>query len=558
VPRWILGLGGSDHDFSAALMCDGEIRVAIEQERLSRRKHGISHWFESPVHQAIDHCLAAEGISMEDVSAIVSGDTLPARVRHDLRSHTLHLYPHHLCHAAAAYMMLSPGSKAGVLVYDGFGSICGPADGLHCKRETFSFFIFHSRGYECLGQNFGTASLEGDDFPTVVSDSMGLLYELVTAVLGYEPLDAGKTMGLASYGHPRHEEILKSFIRYGGDPPEFFRCPLQDREIAEQLQYLLTQGPNAFTAKADLAASVQAVMDETALRALTFFRNRGIDHLCISGGCALNTVTNSFLVEKSPLEVPISIPPHCGDAGLGLGAFWLHEYKRTGIAPQFTFRGNPLAPGLSRPGRLYDATERTEAVQQFYPRLSLDSSVRSPRDLARLLADGQLIGLFNGRSEIGPRALGGRSIFADPLMVSVRERINRVVKRREPYRPLAPIVLDRRYDDYFHDRRHGDPYMLKVARVREKCIREAPAVVHVDGTARVQVVGEDGDVFLSDLLEEFETLTGRGVLLNTSFNRRGEPIVESPLDAVDAFVGMKLDGLYLDGEFYRLAANPSL
>jgi carbamoyltransferase len=559
MPRWTLGLGGSDHDFSAALMCDGDIRVAIEQERLSRRKHGITHWFESPVQKAIDYCLTAEGIAMDDISIIVSSDTLPARVRHDLRSHELRLYPHHLCHAASAYMMLPLGAKAGILVYDGFGSVCGSAeDDGHSKRETFSFFVFHSGGHECLGQNLGTATVERDDFPIVVSDSMGLLYELVTAVLGYEPLDAGKTMGLASYGSLRHLDLLKSFIRYGDDPSCFFRCPLHDLKIADALERLFVQGPNAFTAKADLAASVQAVMNETALRAVNLFRNRGIDHLCVSGGCALNTVTNSFLVEKSPLDVPISAPPHCGDAGLGLGAFWLHTFELNEELPELTFRGKPLAPAIARPGRVYGADERTSAVHQFYPRLSLDPSVRGPDELARLLARGELIGVFNGRSEIGPRALGGRSIVADPMAVSVRERINRLVKKREPYRPLAPIVLERRYDDYFEDRRRADPYMLKVARVRERCVREAPAVVHVDGTARVQVVGAGGDPFLSELLNEFESLTGRAVLLNTSFNRRGEPIVESPLDAIDAFVGMKLDGLYLDGEFYRLACNPSL
>jgi carbamoyltransferase len=556
---WTLGLGGSDHDFSAALMYDGDIRVAIEQERLSRRKYGKTLWFESPVQKAINYCLSAEDISMDDVSAIVSSDTLPSRVRHDLQAYDLHLFPHHLCHAASAYMMLPPGAEAGVLVYDGFGSVSEMAkDGLHCKRETFSFFVFHPKGYECLGKTLGTATVEGDDFPVVVSDSMGLLYELVTAVLGYDPMDAGKTMGLSSYGRPHHADLLKSFIQYGEEPSEFFRCPLRDLAIAEKLEKLLYQKTNTFAAKADLAASLQAVMDETALQSLKFFQNRGIDHLCISGGCALNTVTNSFLVDKSPLEVPVSVAPHCGDAGLGLGAFWLHEFERTGSVPELTFRGGPLAPALSRPGRIYSPDERAAAIQQFYPRLSLDPSVCKTLDLARLLADGEVVGVFNGPSEIGPRALGGRSILADPMKVSVRERINRFVKMREPYRPLAPIVLEQRYDEYFYDRRHADPYMLKIARVRERCRREAPAVVHVDGTARVQIVGGNGDPFLLDLLNDFEAITGRGVLLNTSFNRRGEPIVESPLDTVDAFIGMQLDGLYFDGEFYRLAKSPNL
>jgi carbamoyltransferase len=175
----------------------------------------------------------------------------------------------------------------------------------------------------------------------------------------------------------------------------------------------------------------------------------------------------------------------------------------------------------------------------------------SGRDVARTVAAGEIVAVFNGGSEIGPRALGGRSLIADPASAMVREKINRVIKQREPYRPLAPIVLSSHYDDYFEDRRNADPFMLKLARARERCLREAPAAVHVDGTARVQIVPDDGDPFLVELLRGFHEQTGRALLLNTSFNRRGEPIVESPLDAVDAFLGMGLDGLYLEGEFYR-------
>jgi carbamoyltransferase len=183
--------------------------------------------------------------------------------------------------------------------------------------------------------------------------------------------------------------------------------------------------------------------------------------------------------------------------------------------------------------------------------LANDSSVGSARDVARILACGEIVGVLNGGSEIGPRALGGRSILADPLSAMTRERINRIIKGREPFRPLAPMVLQSQYDDYFYDARNADPFMLKVSRVRERCLREAPAVVHVDGTARVQVVPDGGDPFLTELLSSFREETGRGVLLNTSFNRRGEPIVESPVDAVDAFLGMGLDALYLNGDFYR-------
>ncbi|MHC2432770.1 carbamoyltransferase C-terminal domain-containing protein [Bradyrhizobium sp. USDA 4451] len=556
--EWVLGLGGSDHDFSAALMRDGDIRVAVEQERLSRRKYGETHWFESPVQLAIDYCLAAERIKLSDVAAIVSSDTLPTRVRTELQGSNLRLFPHHLCHAASAYMMLPPGSKAGVLVYDGFGSIVGPIeDQVRAKRETFSFFLFGPEGYRILGQTLGRATVEGDDFPIMVTDSMGLLYELVTAELGYEPLEAGKTMGLASHGEPRHADMLKRFIQYRDDPDDFFRCALDNPDLPHAIEKLLVQSPNVFGAKADLAASVQAVINETALRALGFFSNRALDHLCIAGGCALNTVTNSYLIENAPFDVPFSIASHSGDAGLGFGAFWLHEFEKRKRPPQLTFRDGEVNPALARPGRTYAAAERAKAVQQFYPRLSLDPSVRTARDLAQIIATGDVIGLVNGGSEIGPRALGGRSIIADPLQISTKERINRLLKKREPFRPLAPMVLEDRYDDYFYDRRCADPYMLRVARVRERCRTEAPAVVHVDGTARVQLVRHRSNPLLAGLLQEFEALTGRAVLLNTSFNRRGEPIVETPLDAIDAFLGMELDGLYLDGDFYRAAISSS-
>ena len=551
--EWVLGLGGSDHDFSAALMRDSDIRVAIEQERLTRRKHAITFWFESPLRQAIEYCLAAEGVSMFEVGRIVSSDLLPTRVRHDFRELGLREFPHHLCHAASAYMMLPPGSKAGVLVYDGYGSIRGPVDGdpFRNLRETFSFFLFGPDGYECIGRTVGLGYVEHDDFPTGVTNSVGMLYELVTAVLGYDIMDSGKTMGLSSHGVPRYLEALERFVSYGDDPSDCFRCATDDRALEATLEQILLSGHNGFGVKADLAASLQALMNKTLLHCEQFFRGHDIEYLCLAGGCALNTVANSFLVGHSKLGVPVIIPPHCDDSGLAFGALWLEQFARGGAPPELTFRGHAVSPALSRPGRSYTREECRAAVQEFYPRLALDASVASARDLARVIAAGGIVGVLNGGAEIGPRALGGRSIIADPCSAMMREKINRVIKGREPFRPLAPIVLRSRYDDYFFDTRQADPFMLKVARARERCLREAPAVVHVDGTARVQVVTEDGDLFLIELLRAFEEETGTAILLNTSFNRRGEPIVESPLDAVDAFLGMGLDGLYLEGEFYR-------
>jgi carbamoyltransferase len=553
MPEWTLGLGGSDHDASAALMKDGDIRVAIEQERLSRRKHGLAHWCESPVQQAIQYCLAAEGISITDVRRVVASDTLPARVRHDLRGLPLREFPHHLCHAASAYMMLPLGAKAGVIVYDGYGSVRGPApdDPLRNLRETFSFFLFTPGGFECIGATLGHAYIEKDEFPIGVTNSIGMLYELVTVLLGYDLMDSGKTMGLSSHGVPRYLDALEKFVSFGNEPSGCFRCATDDPGLTLAIEEILRARRGSFAVKADLAASLQHIQNEVLLRCAGFFRGLDVEYLCVSGGSALNILANSCLIERSTRKIPVVIPPHCGDSGLGLGAFWLDQFEQLGAAPELTLRNGPLNPGVSRPGRTYTGDERREAVQQFYPRLALDAAGGSARGLAHALAAGEIVGVLNGASEMGPRALGGRSIFASPNSAMIRERINRFIKEREPFRPLAAMVLDADFAVYFEDCRCADPFMLKVARARQRCLVQAPGVVHVDGTSRVQVVAAGGDPFLMELLQAFREETGIGVLINTSFNRRGEPLVESPADAIEAFLGMGLDGLYLDGEFYR-------
>jgi carbamoyltransferase len=559
-PDWILALGGSEHDYSAALANGRNILVAVEQERVSRRKHGFALWYERPIQEAIEYCLATEQISINDVAMTVSSDSLPTRLQHAFRGNALRQFPHHLCHAASAYMMLPPGTRSGVLVYDGFGSVRGKVanDPLRNKRETFSFFLFGPNGYECLGTTVGLSYIEHDDFPTGVTNSIGMLYEIVNSLLGYDLMDSGKTMGLSSHGVPQYLDLFEEFVSYGSDETDCFRCSLDDSRLVSELRRVLLTDRDSFVVRADLAASLQALVNKTLLHCAEFFFKHDIEYLCLAGGCALNSVANSHLVDHLPSRINLMIPPHCGDSGLGFGALWLEHFTRIGVAPELTFRGGPSGAALARPGRRYKRAECRQAAQQFYPRIALDSSVTSADGLAKVIAEGAIVGVLNGSSEIGPRALGGRSIFADPSSAMTRERVNRLIKKREPFRPLAPIVLQSDYEHYFCDIRCADPYMLRVARVRESCLLRAPAIVHVDGTARVQIVMEDGDPFLIELLSAFRAATGLGILLNTSFNRRGEPIVESPLDALDAFLGMNLDGLYLDGEFYRaVSINPN-
>ncbi len=550
--KWLLGLGGSNHDFSAALMCGNDIRVCIEAERLTRRKHGLAHWYENPLKKSIDYCLTAEGILIDQIDLIVSSDVLPARVRHDLRDIPVKSFPHHLCHAASAYMMLPPQAKAGVIVFDGYGSIVDKGTDPDTNlRETISLFVFGPEGYKRIGGAVGIGQVESDEFGIGVTNSIGMLYEVITGLLDFAPMESGKTMGLSSHGTPQYLNALEEFVTYGDDVSDCFRCATDEPALIARVEQILMAHHGSFSVKADLAASVQMLVNKTLLHCAGFFKIQNIDYLLVSGGCGLNTVANTFLEQHSTRGIPIVVPPHCGDAGLGLGAMWLHLFEKQGVSPSLTFRNQKLSPAISRPGRQYSKEEHRVAVQQFYPRIAIDASVSSPRDLARVLAQGAIVGVMNGRSEIGPRALGGRSILADPRSSMVREKINRLIKHREPFRPFAPIVLSSHYEKYFVDSRCADKFMLKTPRATDICRRDAPAIVHIDGTARVQVVAEDGDSFLIELLREFFEITGVGILLNTSFNRKGEPIVETPLDAIDAFLGMGLDGLYIDGAFYR-------
>lgn len=552
--EWVLGLGGSSHDFAAALMRDTDIIVAVEEERVSRRKHGFAWWYQNPVGRSVQYCLDAAGIRLEDVSRIVSSDLLPYKARHDFAV-PMTLYPHHLCHAASAFMMLPSAARAAILVYDGMGSIRTTRGGslpLN-TRETFSFFRSAEGRLECLGTTFGESVFEHDGYPSGCTNSIGMVYEMVTAMLDFDLYDSGKTMGLAAHGRPRYVDEFRRFATFGTTPDQCFSFDPTHPEFVALIQDALIAERHGFAVKADLAASVQALLDETLLSCIALFGTEGYDAIALAGGCALNTVANSALASRLPGAVRLLVPPHASDAGLCMGALWLDAHERQSGPFSLTFNGGPLDPAISRPGRTYEAWECEEAVRAFYPRLAHDSAGSTPAGLAKILAEGEIVGVFSGRSEIGPRALGGRSILADPRRAMVRERINRELKGREPFRPLAPMVLAHRFDDYFVDPRQADRFMLRVARATDRCRQDAPAVVHVDGTARVQVVDEQTDPFLKALLEAFESETGIPILLNTSFNRRGEPIVETPLDAVDAFVGMGLDALYLDGALYRVA-----
>jgi carbamoyltransferase len=549
---YVLGLGGSNHDFSAVLAADWDIRIGIEQERLTRRKHGSAFWFQHPVQESINYCLESTGIRLEDVDEIVGSDLLPARARTMTDGRGVRLFEHHLCHAASVAMMVPSGRSAAILVADGMGAITKP--GLNKVpynfRETISFFEFIDGKLVKLGGTEGRSLFEHDDYPSGCTNSIGKFYEVVTHTIGFAEMEEGKTMGLAGFGEPRFVPLIKDFYKLGDSLDNCFECDPVETGLGEALEGLLRLERNSFNCRADIAASAQFVFEEVLLHAQRLLLTESRDMFLFSGGCALNTVCNARLSGALGGQTRFLAPPHAGDAGVGMGAAWLAQRERLGQTQNVTVCGNDAATHIARLGRRYTDHDINRAVNSVYPQLALDEGHSTPEGIAKLLAEGKVLGFFEGRSEFGPRALGGRSLLSDPGTSQARERINREIKHREPFRPLAPIIPEELFDTYFEPADAADRFMMRVANAKPETRRLAPAAVHVDNTSRVQIVTRIASPILYDVLMAFLTLTGCPILINTSFNARGEPIVETPADAIAAFFSLGLDALAFDGKVY--------
>lgn len=550
--RYIVGLGGSNHDFSAVLAEDWNILVGIEQERISRRKHGKSFWFQNPIEQCLDYCLNSAGLHINDISEIVSSDLLPGRALNYDENHKVRLFPHHLCHAASAYLMVKPDVDAVILVADGMGSITshGSMYGKPNRRETISFYHAKKGQLKRLGGVQGNSFYEHDGFPNGCSNSIGKFYEIATKSIGFDSMQEGKTMGLAAFGTPRFASMFRDHIQLGNSFETCFKFDPINSGFAAQLEELLTKEANSFVCRADIAASTQLIFEEVLLHAQSLLLNIKADVFMFSGGCALNTVANTLLSSALNKQKEFIAPPHASDAGIGLGALWLAQCEYHGTPAEVLVRGKTAKKYISRLGKTYSSQQVREAIGTYYPKIAIDEGHSSPVGIANILAGGAIIGFFEGRSEFGPRALGGRSLLADPRAAKTRERINREIKHREPFRPLAPIISGDLFDEFFEPSDAADRFMLRVAKAKPHTALIAPSIVHSDMTARVQCIYEDSSPFLHSVLMAFYEKTGVPVLINTSFNRRGEPIVETPVDAIDAFIGLNLEYLIIDGKVY--------
>lgn len=564
----VLGINAVFHDPAAALVVDGRIVAAAEEERFSRRKHGkapvpFSAW-ELP-EQAAAWCLAEAGLAPADLDAVAysydpdlvdagpgggagehgegaggrehvarQGDacnvvadgweglrTLFARraplflhaALPGLRPEQVHFVPHHRAHAASAHLA-APFPSSAVLVLDGRG-----------ERTS------HLAG---LALNGDLRVLASQALP----HSLGLLYEEATDHLGFRrSSDEYKVMALASYGRTRFLGHLRSTVRATEDGG--FRV---DPIAWEELVPRRRRDDPCTADHADLAASVQARLEEVILDLARWLHDQtGQEHLTLAGGVALNCVANSRVAEEGPFR-RVWAQPAAGDAGTALGAALAVAHRL----------GDTVAPmGTASLGREWSDGDLAAWL------VDADVAAERPRDLAEAaaqsLAQDSVVAWFQGRSEFGPRALGHRSLLADPRHPGNLDRLNRV-KGREPFRPVAPMVLAERASEIFEGPLPS-PYMLFVHRVRPEWAQRIPAAVHVDGTARVQTVDRALEPLLADLLSAFERRTGVPVLVNTSLNTAGRPMVDDPRDALECFGSAPVDVLALGSFLVRRSSG---
>jgi carbamoyltransferase len=542
----ILGVAGFSHDAAAALLCDGQIVAAAEEERFDHVKHSSAF----PRH-AIDWCLEHTGLALRDIDACgfymqpwrgvgkplgqwirgFADGTTAFAIRHEVLPRLfpnlrfsrdaarvvasvrrIHFLQHHLTHAASAFFA-SPFDQAAILSVDRFG-------------EQTSTLLAH-------GEGNSITPLARVKAP----HSLGTLYMVVTRYLGFpNPGDEGKVMGLAPYGQPRFREHFDRWVHLTDDgfqvDTETIRLPIGG-DLVSSLGPSRQPDEPLTEHHADIAASLQQTLEDALLhlverlRALTDSEN-----LCMAGGVALNCVANARLAEQG-LFRHVWVQPAANDAGCALGAaLWvyhvLHDQPR-----DYRMTHAYLGPAYG------EDVCRAAIEARGLPH-------QQPEDLvsaaARLLAQDQIIGWYQGRMEFGPRALGNRSILADPCKGEMKDVLNARVKHREHFRPFAPAVLEERAADYFNPPTLS-PYMLFTHHVVQPDV--IPAITHVDGTARVQTVSRDTNPLFHDLISAFDAITGVPVLLNTSFNVRGQPIVCTPGEAIDTYLSTDLDALAL-------------
>lgn len=581
----ILGINAFHGDSAAALLRDGTFHAGIEEERLNR----IKHWAGFPA-QAIGSVLDQGGIQLGDVAHLAISrdpkahllekalfafrnrpglDAIRSRLGNLRRvaaveeligqrladrgafRGTVHHVEHHRAHLASAFYC-SPFDEAACLTVDGFGDFLS--------------------SMSAVGRGSRLEVLDEVPFP----HSLGIFYTAITQFLGFPKYgDEYKVMGLAAYGEPRFLPQLREVVllkdegrfdlaldafRHASDgvtmsweDGEPAIGPLWSPRLEELLGPARAAGDEITDRDRDLAASLQALYEEAFFHRVLWLQKRtGLKALCLAGGCAMNSVANGKLFRNSPFR-DVYIQSAAGDAGTALGAGLYAWHSMLGKPRRFVMEHSYWGPE-------YSDADTTRAIREACPgfdgangsqpielgELTLrkhEDEAELFRSTAAAIAEGKIVGWFQGRSEWGPRALGNRSILADPRRAEMKDVLNSRIKRREPFRPFAPSILEERVSDYFEES-YPDPFMIKVYPIRASKRPEIPAVTHADGTGRLQTVSKAQNPRYWGLIRAFEKQTGVPVVLNTSFNEN-EPIVNTPKEALDCFLRTRMDTLVL-------------
>ncbi|MFB0619125.1 carbamoyltransferase [Streptomyces sp. AGS-58] len=546
----ILGLGGSHHDFAACLVEDGRIVSAVEEERLTRVKIAFGLGPRLQQCRAADYVLEQAGTTAEEVDLVIANDFLN-RVYALRYRDRIEWIGHHLSHAASTFYT-SPFERSAVMVLDGRGSELEHNGERH--GETITFYEGDAQGLGVLSGVHGRVTTAQRRLDDTYENSVGWMYEAVSKSIGFLTVGGmgapGKTMGLAPFGTPRYVKALAELYHLGEG--EFRQTVEQQAAVTALIADELARAGSDQAAeeiRADFAYAVQANTERIMIELARWLHHTtGSKNLCLAGGVALNSVANYKILEQTPFE-ELHVFPAAGDNGTAIGAA-LHGHYALGGNP-WEPSPEPFSPYL---GREYSAEEMAAALAGAGPRVEVERPDDLFAHVARELAAGSVVGWFQGRSEIGPRALGNRSIFADPRDPGMKDRINAKVKHREAFRPFAPVVPAARQAEFF-DSETPAPYMLLVPQVRADKRSVIPAVTHVDGSARLQTAAADLNPRLCELLNAFDRITGVPVLLNTSFNDNEEPIVETPADAVRCFLSTDLDLLVLGDLVVRKAVG---
>ena len=570
---YILGLTTLG-DSAASLIKDGEMIAAVEEERFSRVKHHSGFPF-----RAIQFCLDQAGITLKDVehvghywkpwilrhkamqaakSAFISRDMFKARAdrgvaqvsesylgmfKHPKRlrenfgpsDFKFHYLEHHQTHAASAFFV-SPFDSAAILTWDGTG------------EDTTTLF--------CRGNGNKIEVLKRIKLP----HSLGQFYSAVTNYIGFDMFtgDEWKVMGLAAYGKPKYVDFFREKVLTTNGSGDFrLNIKVLDHHLAKHYQFsdaiVKELGPSRKRGEElsehhwDIACSAQKALEETAIYLVKKIKEMtGEENLCMAGGVAFNSVMNGRIFHETPFK-NFFVQPAAGDAGCSLGAAMFVWNQILNKPRKFEMNHAYWGPGFS------NDECRTALDEAGLKYETLSDDVLLPK-LAKMISEGAIVGWFNGRMELGPRALGARSFVADPRRADMREILNHKVKLREWFRPLAPSMLEENGNEVFGVP-HNDPFMITVIEVADEYKPRIPAVVHVDGTARPQMVSREVNPRYWNLINEFKKLTGIPMLLNTSFNVQ-EPIVCTPQDAINTFGNANFDALVLENNLVLREESP--